>query len=275
MNKTNQDPRSVLQTAKFGTVRLIVIQPTPFCNLDCDYCYLPDRRSKHRLSLDLIEPIFKNLFQSQFIGQEFTVVWHAGEPLTMPISFYESAFDKIDRVDREFNSNHCLISHAFQTNGTLINQAWCDLIKKYRIKVGVSLDGPALIHDAHRTTRKGLGTHASTMRGISLLQANQIDFSVIAVLTNNSLNFPEEIFNFFMEHQIRNVGFNIDETEGANESSSLGKDDAEERYRAFMKRLYELAKSTNGYLRVREFEQTKTLSMKSVVRSKGSSLRSP
>ncbi len=257
MNKVQQVPKATLQATEFGSVQLVVIQPTPFCNLDCDYCYLPDRHSKHGLSLDLIEPIFKNLFQSQFIGKEFTVVWHAGEPLTMPISFYESAFDKIEQLNREFNSSHCSISHAFQTNGTLINRAWCDLIKKYRVKVGVSLDGPAFIQDAHRKTRKGLGTHASTMRGISLLQTNQIDFSIIAVLTNDSLNFPEEIFNFFLEHQIRNVGFNIDETEGANETSSLGKDDAEERYRTFMKRLYELAKSTNGYLRVREFEQTK------------------
>ena len=257
MNKTKQEPRKVLQTTEFGTIKLVVVQPTPFCNLNCDYCYLPDRLSKHRLSLDLIEPIFKNLFQSQFIGKEFTVVWHAGEPLTMPITFYESAFNKIEQLDRQFNSSRCLISHAFQTNGTLINQAWCDLIKKYQVQVGVSLDGPAFLHDAHRKTRKGLGTHASTMRGISLLQANEIDFSVIAVLTNNSLNYPEEIFNFFLEHQIRNVGFNIEETEGANASSSLAKDIVEEQYRTFMKRLYELAKSTNGYFQVREFEQTK------------------
>jgi uncharacterized protein len=257
MTQMNQISISPSQATEFGLVKLVVIQPTPFCNLNCDYCYLPDRQSKDKLSLDLLEPIFKNLFQSKFIGKEFTVVWHAGEPLAMPVTFYESAFNEIDRCDREFNSTGCLISHAFQTNGTLINRAWCDLIKKYRVKVGVSLDGPAFIHDAHRKTRKGLGTHASTMRGISLLQANEIDFSVIAVLTQNSLDFPEEIFNFFMEHQIRNVGFNIDETEGANPSSSLAKVGVEERYRAFMKRLYELTKSTNGYLQVREFEQTK------------------
>ena len=257
MNTIKQVPQAALQKTELGTVKLVVIQPTSFCNLNCDYCYLPDRLSKHRLSLDLIEPIFKNLFQSQFVGKEFTVVWHAGEPLTMSIDFYKSAFDKINRLNREFNSNRCSITHAFQTNGTLINQAWCDLIKKYQVKVGVSLDGPAFIHDAHRQTRKGLGTHASTMRGISRLQANNIDFSIIAVLTNDSLDFPEEIFNFFIEHQIRNVGFNIDETEGANELSSLETDGVEQRYRAFMKRLYQLAKSTKGYLKVREFEQTK------------------
>ena len=95
MNKVQQVPKAVFQAAEFGSVKLVVIQPTPFCNLDCDYCYLPNRRSKEKLSLDLIEPIFKNLFNSQFIEREFTVVWHAGEPLAMPISFYESAFEKI------------------------------------------------------------------------------------------------------------------------------------------------------------------------------------
>ena len=28
------------------TIDLLVVQPTPFCNIDCRYCYLPDRNSK-------------------------------------------------------------------------------------------------------------------------------------------------------------------------------------------------------------------------------------
>ncbi len=107
MNVSNQEPRNVLEATEFGPVKLVVIQPTPFCNLNCDYCYLPDRRSKDKLSLDLIEPIFKNLFNSKFIDKQFTVVWHAGEPLTMPVTFYESAFEKINRLDRELNSKGC------------------------------------------------------------------------------------------------------------------------------------------------------------------------
>ncbi len=242
-----------------GPVKLVVIQPTPFCNLDCNYCYLPDRQLKARLSLDSINPIFKNLFESNLIDQQFTVVWHAGEPLTMPIAFYESAFQKIAQLNQNFNKNRCQISHSFQTNGTLINQAWCDLINKYQLQIGVSLDGPAFIHNAHRKTRKGMGTHACTMKGISLLKANKIDFHVISVLTQDSLNFPEEIFNFFLEHEIRQVGFNIEEKEAANTSSSLERIGVEEQYRAFMMRFYELVKSTNEYLKVREFENIKNL----------------
>lgn len=243
---------------KFGSLHLVVIQATTFCNLNCDYCYLPDRLSKHQFSLELLQPIFKNIFESSLVRNDFTIVWHAGEPLTVPIAFYDSAIQTIDELNQTLNSNKCKIFHGIQTNGTLITQAWCDLIQKYSIKTGVSLDGPDFIHDAHRKTKKGLGSHAATMRGISLLQRNNIHFHAIAVLTQDSLNYPDEIFQFFMEHKIRNIGFNIEEIEGANNSSSLVEiTELENRYRFFMERLYELSKNTNGYLKVREFEQSK------------------
>ena len=78
------------------------------------------------------------------------------------------------------------------------------------MKIGVSLDGPDFIHNIHRKTRTGLGSHASTMGGIKLLQQNQLDFQVIAVLTATSLDYPDEIFQFFREHNINRVAFNIE-----------------------------------------------------------------
>ncbi|UKO99143.1 cyclophane-forming radical SAM/SPASM peptide maturase GrrM/OscB [Nostoc sp. UHCC 0870] len=246
-----------MQYTNIGPVKLVIIQPTTFCNLDCDYCYLHNRQSKAQISIDLIETIFKSLFQSQLIEKEFTVIWHAGEPLSMPIAFYHAAFQNINNLNQDFNQNRCTIYQSIQTNGTLINQDWCDLIKSYQVQMGISLDGLDFIHDAHRKTRKGLGTHASTMRGISMLKANNIDFRVITVLTQDSLDYPEEMFNFFMENDIRKVGFNIDEKIGSHESSSFENRGIEERYRAFMQRFYELVKSTNWYLKIREFEELK------------------
>jgi uncharacterized protein len=243
---------------QFGPVKLVVIQPTTFCNLNCTYCYLPDRHLKHQLSLQLLEPIFRNLFQTPFATEDFTIIWHAGEPLAMPIGFYRSAFETIEQLSQQYNFKQLPFKHSIQTNGTLINQAWCDLIKQHDVRMGVSLDGPDFIHNAHRKTRTGLGTHESTMRGISYLKRNRIDFSVIAVLSQLSLNYPDEIFQFFVENEITQVGFNIEETEGDNEVSSLEKAGTDEKYRIFMQRLYDLVKRSNHALTVREFESIRS-----------------
>ncbi|MBE9224538.1 GRRM system radical SAM/SPASM domain protein [Phormidium sp. LEGE 05292] len=237
----------------FGPINLIVLQPTSFCNLDCDYCYLPDRQVKQQLSLNLVEPIFKTIFTSQFFCQDATVCWHAGEPLAVPISFYEAVFQQIDAADRQYNITPYKIRQSIQTNATLINQAWCDLFKQYNVHVGVSIDGPAFLHDAHRKTRKGLGTHAATMRGISYLQKNNFECSAIAVLTEDSLEYPDEIFHFFKDNGITDVGFNMEETEGKHQSS-LDHKGIEDRYRAFIQRFWELVTQSNGEFKLREFE---------------------
>ena len=243
-----------IDAPNFGPISLVVIQPTSFCNLDCDYCYLPDRELKNRLSLDLIEPIFKAVFTSPFLGQGFTVCWHAGEPLTVPISFYQSAFERILEVERLYNSSGSAFDHSIQTNGTLITQAWCDLFKQYSVHIGVSIDGPAFLHDAHRKTRAGTESHARTLRGIEYLQKNDLNWSVISVITEDSLDYPDELFNFFIDNGITDVGFNMEETEGDNQHSSLDNKGIEDRYRAFMDRFWELTSQTNGEFKLREFE---------------------
>ena len=97
------------------------------------------------------------------------------------------------------------------------------------------------------------------MQGVSLLQSNGIDFHVIIVLTQDSLDYPDELFHFFVDHGMYHIGFNIEEVEGINCSSSLADAGTEARYRAFMERFYALTKSTNGSLKVREFEHIRHL----------------
>jgi uncharacterized protein len=107
----------------FGPINLVILQPTSFCNLDCDYCYLPDRHLKNQLSLDLIDPICKAIFTSPFYRQDFNICWHAGEPLAAPREFYRDAFDRIEVAAEKYNTQPYSFWHSFQTNGTLINQA--------------------------------------------------------------------------------------------------------------------------------------------------------
>jgi len=196
---------------------LVVIQATPFCNVNCRYCYLPDRSSTKRITYQTLKRTFEFLFTEPLLSNPVSIVWHAGEPLVLPLAFYENAF----RIAEECNTQGLRIVHSFQTNGTLINQDWCDLIKHYAIKIGVSLDGPQHIHDAERLDRAGQGTFERTMRGIKLLQQNHIQPSIISVLTQYALNYPDEIWHFFREHQLTHLAFNVEEIEGVHTQSSL------------------------------------------------------
>ena len=74
-----------------GPLSLLVVQATPYCNLDCDYCYLPDRHDRRRLEPALLDPILDTVLASPFVEDSFTLLWHAGEPLMVPPAFYDEA----------------------------------------------------------------------------------------------------------------------------------------------------------------------------------------
>lgn len=233
-----------------GPLELLVIQPTPFCNLDCHYCYLPDRQNTKRIGVATLDRLFQRVFESELVHGGFTAVWHAGEPLVLRPSFYREAFALAARRNRA----GVAIGHAVQTNATLVDQEWCDFIKRHGVRIGVSVDGPEFLNDRYRTTRRGAGTYQRVMRGIANLQRNGIPFHVITVLTRASLDYPDELYAFYVEHGIEQVGFNIEEIEGPNQRSSLAAPDAEYRYREFLARFYDLAVRRRPPLQVREFD---------------------
>lgn len=232
------------------SISLLVIQPTPFCNLDCDYCYLPDRSSTRKITQTTLERIFTQVFESGLVGPHVTVVWHAGEPMVMPVTFYRDAFHLATRLQPE----GILLEHSFQTNGVLINQSWCDFIKESGLRIGVSVDGPQFLHDAHRKTRSGKGTYTRVMNGIQTLQDNGVEFHVITVLTRNSLQYPDELFDFYVGNAIRQIAFNIEEIEGVNQTSTLAAKGVYEKFVRFISRFFDLVKESNGTLSVREFD---------------------
>jgi len=233
-------------------VKLLVLQATPFCNIDCGYCYLPNRDSTARMTLPVIEATIRNLIDSGLLGERLSVAWHAGEPLTAGLEFYHRAFACIDAAV----GGRCPVQHSIQTNAMLIDQDWCDLFAEHGVKVGVSVDGPAFIHDQHRKTRHGKGTHARAMRGIAHLLRNGLPFHAIAVVTAASLEYPDEIFDFFLAEGFREVGFNIDEREGERRQSTLGREH-EPAFQRFLQRMLERSRGADDRLRIREIDEAR------------------
>lgn len=235
---------------------LLVIQPTALCNLDCGYCYVPDRQDPSRLPFPLLEKLLLAVRASHLVQdqRELKILWHAGEPLAAGLDYFRQAFE----LTRRLVGDRWQVRHSIQTNGTLINDAWCELFQEHQVQLGVSLDGPEAVHDANRKTRGGGGSFARVMRGIERLRAHDLRISVLSVLTARSIGLPDEMFHFFLEHDLRRVAFNAEEVEGPNLQSSLlpvhgGVATARARYGAFMRRLGALNRQHGMPLVVREF----------------------
>jgi uncharacterized protein len=95
------------------------------------------------------------------------------------------------------------------------------------------------------------------MRGIRLLQANNIDVSIIMVLTQYALDYPDAIWQFFREHHLTRIAFNVEEIEGANKQSSLGTSEAINQYKHFFRRLLTLREtSQDEHPSIRELDLT-------------------
>ncbi|PWT85546.1 MAG: GRRM system radical SAM/SPASM domain protein [Acidobacteria bacterium] len=228
---------------------LLVIQPTPFCNLDCAYCYLPFRQSRRRISGDILRQTFQRAFEFSGCGDRFTTVWHSGEPMVMPVAFYREAMEIVARS----NLRGVHVGHSLQTNGTMISDEWCSFIRANNFRIGVSIDGPDFLNDRNRKSRGGRGTHSRVITGIQRLHEHGIPFHVITVLTRESLDYPDELFEFYFAHKIREIGFNVEEIEGASTKSSLNSPDVGERFVEFLERFYDLVESASERFVVREF----------------------
>ncbi|MGH7095726.1 MAG: cyclophane-forming radical SAM/SPASM peptide maturase GrrM/OscB [Stellaceae bacterium] len=225
-------------------IQLLVVQPTPFCNIDCRYCYLPDRANKATVAEDTLRNLFTQVFASGWAAEGLSVVWHAGEPMVLPIAFYRRAFRLVD----ELRPPDVPVSHSFQTNGTLIDEAWCRFIADEHIGIGVSIDGPQRFHDRNRVTRSGRGTFDKTIAGVRLLRRHGVPFHVISVLSAESLAAPREMFDFYVGEGIENVCFNVEESEGGHVSETFAASGIDRLYYGFLSEFWRLSAATPGKL---------------------------
>jgi uncharacterized protein len=235
---------------EIGPVKLLVLQGTPFCNINCRYCYLPHRSNTSQMSVLTVEAVISRLREERLLKGPLLVNWHAGEPLALPPQFYRSRIPPFTLLAKD----GIAVEQSLQTNGTLIDDAFCELFQEFNIAVGVSVDGPAFIHDRERLTRSGRPTHTRTEAGMRRLRSHGITFNAICVLTDFSLQHPDAIYEYFRDSRVRAVAFNIEEIEGVNQTSSISNRGYNDRFRAFLERLWTRVEADGGVLQVREFD---------------------
>lgn len=243
----------------FGPIDMVVLQGTSFCNLNCSYCYLSEasRRNKATMSQQTIFALFEKIFASSYLDDGFRVTWHAGEPLVLPTSYYREAMDGILTIRDQVLGPDFDVQFDLQTNGTLVTQEWCDLFKQYRdvFTIGVSCDGPALLHDRHRRNWGDRPSHKATVTGMNLLVANGIPFDVTAVVSADGLDHPEEFLSFFLPYvpHIREFHFNLHDEFFIKDEHSEELAIYRSKYRTFLRALLDLSVGVDPKLPIRNF----------------------
>lgn len=200
------------------------------------------------MALKTVELSVIRCLEANIIKDEFTIVWHAGEPLVLGIDYYQKAF----KVIRDILPGEIKVNHSFQTNGVLINEDWCQFFKNENIRLGLSIDGPKEIHDKHRRYRDGRGSHDQVQRALDLLNFHNVPFHIIAVLTREALQHADNIFDFFTQNQVSHLCFNVEEVEGIHTQSSLLSSDFRCEFEAFFRRIYVRLSQYKSPLFIRE-----------------------
>lgn len=181
----------------------VVLKTVERCNLNCSYCYFfngqDQQYRKHPpfIQLSTIEASTRFLLEGiQGMNlQKLQIHLHGGEPLLQRKTDF-------DHMCAAFSSlaDHINLSFSIQTNGLLIDEEWIELFQKYRIHIGVSVDGPKEYHDQFRLDHRGKGSYDKTLKGIELLkqakQKGQISsFGVLCVI--NPLWDASKIYSHF------------------------------------------------------------------------------
>lgn len=189
--------------------RSLVMQPITLCQLDCKYCYLPDRKLNHQMDLSMIDNVIAHLLSvpKLYFEETLSIFWHGGEPLLRGLGFYQEVIQKFKRVA----SVHGIqVHHCIQTNGVLIDNEWCNFFKREDVFVGISIDGKQEMN-TERVFFNGSQAWPKIAAGLEVLKRNQIPFATISVISQKSEIEYDSLFNFLKETGSVQIGINFQE----------------------------------------------------------------
>lgn len=179
----------------------------PVCNLECKYCFYLEKNKLFpqgecfRMSESVLEAYIKKYICEQDIP-EITFVWQGGEPTLAGIPFFQTVLRLQDRW-----AEGKQIHNALQTNGIMLDDTWCRFLRANDFLVGISLDGPAFLHDRNRTDCAGNGTFHRVLHAIGLLQQYGIEYNVLVSVTRESCAYGRRIYRFLRSLGVRHMQF--------------------------------------------------------------------
>ncbi len=187
----------------------VMAKPTgSVCNIDCEYCFYlekealyPERNKNWRMSDETLEQYIRQHIDAQR-GNEVTFAWQGGEPTMIGLPFFRRVVELCEK-----HASGKKISHALQTNGILLNAEWAQFFAAHHFLIGLSVDGPAHLHNKHRVSRSGKGTHVQVMAGMALLKEYNVEFNTLTVVGAHNVGHAREVYEFLLAAGSRYIQF--------------------------------------------------------------------
>ena len=169
------------------------------CNIDCTYCFFLSKEAlypndRSRMSEATLETYIYQLLESQ-PGAEVVVAWQGGEPTLMKLEFFRHSVALVQKYLKPGQR----VQHTFQTNGLLLDDAWCAFFKEHNFLVGLSIDGPREMHDAYRVDRRGKGTFDLVMRAWQFLARHEVDVNILCTVNAANEKHGRDVYRFFRD----------------------------------------------------------------------------
>ena len=175
----------------------LIVKIVGGCNLNCSYCYSADstrEKSINRMDISTFEKLLFEL--KNFPVTHSQIILHGGEPLLLG----KTNLQKFCDLREDYGVPTA--NFAMQTNATLIDETWAELLKHNNIGVGVSFDGLDFIQNNQRPFKNGNGSYLAVKKGMENLRKRGFKIKANCVITKNSLNYPNEIYDSLIEHEI-------------------------------------------------------------------------
>lgn len=177
----------------------IIVKLTTGCNLNCVYCSEGDVARKD-LPIELLYKLIDELpsLLDRYEDENVDLLWHGGEPLLIGKKYLagvmQYAHDKLKKYNVHF---------LMQTNGTLIDEEWIELFKKYDVGIGISLDGYKELHDKNRLTKNCQPTFDTVLNNIIKLKKNGISVGTLMVLNTEEKVDADKLFEFIKQYDLQ------------------------------------------------------------------------
>ncbi len=190
----------------------VILKTVERCNINCSYCYYfngGDKSFEDRpptIQAEAIDSTIAFLLQGvrDLDIPNVHVVFHGGEPMMQSKRQFDNMCNKLRAA---FKDSGVSLSLAIQTNGTLIDEDWCELLSRHGVGIGISIDGPKHVNDKYRLDHKGRSTYEATVAGLECLRAYEkkegISFGIGALTVIN----PEYDYKEIYQHLTETLGF--------------------------------------------------------------------